>query len=344
MQITAELLENKVIIKKPKDVGRLYNKSHIGKIISGNNLELDLLEAVFLLGEGKILIFKNKKKIDFEKLTKIAAKKISEFEVKYHAFKDLRNRGHAIKLYDKEKNINFYNFNQTFFLSSYSERDLLEIDEATKLVKKIEKKNKEFWLGILDEEGDLTYYNMSILDIKGKNKEHSYEKTKSILLKDRVVIFDKKASEKLHEKEFFGKPFGEGLQLSIVEAIYLQEKNVIEIYSVDDKRITKEDLLKLVKDQQPDIILRYYVFKDLKKRGLLVKTGFKFGAHFRAYSKKPGDTHAEYLVHVVSKGFKSTWAEISRAVRLAHSVNKEIAFAKVDKTKIDYIKFGRLRP
>ena len=77
---------------------------------------------------------------------------------------------------------------------------------------------------------------------------------------------------------------------------------------------------------------------------MLVKTGFKFGAHFRAYTKKPEETHAEYLVHVVPNGFKSTWAEISRAVRLAHSVNKEIAFARVEKNKIDYVKFGRLRP
>jgi tRNA-intron endonuclease len=185
---------------------------------------------------------------------------------------------------------------------------------------------------------------MSLLDIIGHNKEHDFEKTKGLLLKDRVVIFDSNASGNLHNSEFFGKPFGKGLQLSIVESIYLQEKKILDVFSVDDKRITKQDLLNIVKKSQPDINLRFIVFKDLKSRGLLVKTGFKFGAHFRAYTKKPEDTHAEYLVHVVPNGFKSTWAEISRAVRLAHSVNKEIAFARVDKNKIDYVRFGRLRP
>ena len=82
----------------------------------------------------------------------------------------------------------------------------------------------------------------------------------------------------------------------------------------------------------------------MKKNGLIVKTGFKFGSHFRAYTKKPGETHAEYLIHAVNADFKSLWSEISRAVRLAHSVNKEIIFAKVNKNYIDYIKFGRLRP
>ncbi len=344
MQISGELIKDKIIVYKPKDVGRLFNKSHFGKIISENNLELSLLEGVFLLAEGKISIYKNKEKVDFENLTKIAAKKISDFEVKYHAFKDLRNRGHAIKSYEKDENISFYDFNKTFFVSTNSERDLLRIDDALDLIKKVEKKNKELWLGILDEEGDLTYYSMSLLDIKGKNKEHSYRKTNGLMLKDRVVIFDKNASEKLHNNEFFGKPFGEGLQLSIVESMYLQEKDIIDIFTIDRKKLSKQNLLKIIKESQPDIKLRFSVFKDLKKRGLLVKTGFKFGAHFRAYTKKPEETHAEYLVHVVSKGFKSTWAEISRAVRLAHSVNKEIAFARVDKNKIDYIKFGRLRP
>lgn len=344
MQIFGELIDNKIIIKKPKDVGKLYNKSHFGNTISGNKLELDLIEGIFLLEVGKIRIFQNKEELDFEKITKIAAKFISEFEIKYQVFKDLRNRGHAIKLYEKEKNINFFNYNQQFYVSTFSERDLLNIDEARVLIKRVEKKNKELWVGILDEEGDITYYKISMLDIKGKNREHVFQKSKGVLLKDRVVVFDKKASKNLHEKEFYGKPFGEGLQLSIAEAMYLQEKCIIDIQTADDKKLSKEKLLKIVNKLQPDIVLRLDVFKDLKKRGLLVKTGFKFGAHFRAYTTKPVNTHAEYLVHVVNKGFSSTWAEISRAVRLAHSVNKDIVFARVDNGKIDYIKFGRLRP
>ena len=56
MQIFGELIKDNIIIKNPKDVGRLYNKSNFGKPISGNKLELDLLEGIFLLEEGKILI------------------------------------------------------------------------------------------------------------------------------------------------------------------------------------------------------------------------------------------------------------------------------------------------
>ena len=344
MQISGELIDGKIIFKKPKDVGRLHTKSHFGQSLSGNKLQLDLLEGIFLLGEGKIRIFHNKKELDFQKLVKIAAKEVPEFEIKYLSFKDLRNRGYAIKLCEEDATTTFYQFKQQFFVSVFSERDVLDIRATRDLIKDVEKKKKELWFGIVDEEGDITYYEVSLFNIRGITKEHVFSKVQGVLLKDRVVIFDKEVSKDLLEREFFGKPFGDGLQVSLIEASYLSEKGFISIQTADGKKISKEKLEKIIHKLQPDFKSRLIVFKDLKKRGLIVKTGFKFGAHFRAYAKKPDDTHAEYLVHVVDKDFKSIWAEMSRAVRLAHSVNKEIVFARVNNSKIDYIKFGRLRP
>jgi len=157
--------------------------------------------------------------------------------------------------------------------------------------------------------------------------------------KKMVALFDQ-----LLQKEFFGKPFGEMLQLSFVEGLYLLKKHILEIQTTDGTILTEEKCVHLMQKSQPDITQRLVVFQDLKQRGLLVKTGFKFGAHFRAYSKHPEQTHAEYLIHVIEKGFTSIWAEVSRAVRLAHSVNKEFLFACIDGKTIEYIRLGRLRP
>jgi len=344
MQISGKLINDKIIIDKPKDVGRLYNKSHFGEALSKNKLELDLLEGVFLLEEEKIKIYSNSLEVTFDELVKIAIQNINNFEIKYLVFKDLRNRGHAIKLYKEDKKINFYENKKKFMVTTFSERDFLDIDETKKLLKTVKKNDKELWFGIVDEEGDLTYYKVNLLDINGLNKEYVYKKIKGVLLKNRVIIFDKEVSKNLHEKEFYGKPFGKGLQLSLVESMYLFEKGIVDIQKEDGKKISKEKLEKIIFKLQPDFKSRLVVFKDLKNRGLIVKTGFKFGAHFRVYTSKPDDTHAEYLIHVVDKGFRSTWAEVSRAVRLAHSVNKEIIFARVDLDKIDFIVFGRLRP
>ena len=350
MQIFGELVGNQIIVKKQRDSGRLYSRSHFGTLNSKGQVKLDLLEGVFLLGENKIRIFEKKTELDFQTLINFAAQKIPEFEIRYLIFKDLRNRGLAIK-HSNEKQTTFCLFKQKkdekerqCFISAFSERDILDLKETKNLIQDITKKNGELWFAIVDEEGDLTYYSVSLQEMKGDVSEHNYPKGQGILLKNRIVLFGNKLAKSLFQKEFYGKPFGDGLQLSLVEGLYLLEKKVIDISSTQSKKLSQAECKKIIHKLQPDIKPRLLVFSNLKKSGLIVKTGFKFGVHFRAYTKQPDKTHAEYLIHVVDKDFKSIWAEMSRAVRLAHSVNKEIAFARIDGKKIDYIKFGRLRP
>jgi len=350
MNISGELINNHIIIKKSSDIGRLYNKSHIGTLISGNVLQVDLLEGVFLLDEGKMRLFQNKKQINFPQLLMLAAQQVPEFETKYLVYKDLRNRGHAITLCNNDAPVTFRKFKQNHenvpscIIAAFSERDILDIDATKQLIQQVTKKNNALWFALVDEEGDLTYYDVSGIDLAGDNSEQRYPKGKCILLKNRLILFEKKLANQLLQKEFFGKPFGEVLQLSFVEALYLLERSVLEIQTNDGKNLSEAKCINLMQKLQPDIEQRLMVFKDLKQRGLLVKTGFKFGAHFRAYTKQPDKTHAEYLIHVIEKGFTSIWAEISRAVRLAHSVNKEFVFARINNKTIDYIKLGRLRP
>ena len=350
MQISGELIENTIHIQKPKEVGRLFNKSHFGIPLSGNILQLDLIEGVFLLDEQKIRVFQNRKEIGYQDLVTRAAQQIPEFETKFLVFKDLRNRGHAIRSCDGDKPATFVRFKEkkdetpSCFIAAFSERDILDIDATKSLIEKARKKNGTLWFALVDEEGDITYYDVSGIDLKGNIIEQKYPQEIGLLLKNRVIVFDRVLADELLEKEFFGKPFGHGLQLSFVEALYLLERNILSIQSNEGKALSEEHCMKIMQKLQPDIEPRLIVFKDLKHRRLLVKTGFKFGTHFRAYTQQPDKTHAEYLIHVVEKGFTSIWAEISRGVRLAHSVNKEFVFARVDGASVDYIKLGRLRP
>lgn len=349
MEISGELTDHTILIKKATDVGRLYNKSHIGTPLPGNHLSLDLLEGVFLLDEKKMRLFQKREEMDFQTLVTHAAAQIPRFETKYLVFKDLRNRGHPIKL-QKEEPPTFYRFKQkndatpSCFICAFSERDILDIESVTYLVQRLVKKEGVLWFALVDEEGDITYYDVSTIALKGSIPEQQYRKGAGLLLQNRVVLFDASLAKQLLTKEFFGKPFGEGLQLSFVEALYLAQRGMLEIHNANSATLSQSKVLALMKKLQPDIEDRLAVFTDLKHRSMLVKTGFKFGAHFRAYTQQPDQTHAEYLIHVVEKGFTSIWAEISRAVRLAHTVNKEFVFARVDGPQIEYIKLGRLRP
>ncbi|KYK25839.1 hypothetical protein AYK20_04080 [Thermoplasmatales archaeon SG8-52-1] len=344
MQIAGELKKDHIIIEKPKDIGRLYDKSHFGKFIDKNKLKLDLIEGVFLFEEGKIKIKKGSNKIDFETLFSLALKKFQHFEIKYLVFKDLKKRGHSINIYEKDKVITFNQVKNQFYVIAFSERDKLDLNKIKKTIMKVKKDGKALWIAIVDEEGDITYYDASIIDIKGNIKNYKFPKGKCVLIENRGIIFDTKLSKILFEKEFFGKPFGKWLQISFVEALYLYKNNILDISTLKENENSIDKIKNFIYNKQPDINQRLYVYEDLKKRRLIVKTGFKFGSHFRAYTKCPDETHAEYLIHVVSNNFKGIWEEISRAVRLAHSVNKEILLAQISKPKINYIKFGRLRP
>lgn len=351
MQLSGELAENHIVVRRAKDIGRLYNKSHFGKTLAGNVLQLNLLEGVYLLGEQKIKIVDEKTTLSFQELVMRASRLIPSFEMKYLLFKDLRNRGHAIHLCKDENPTTFQKVlsaqeqaTDDVFIKAFSERDVFSIEQTKQLAASMKKRKARLWYGIVDEEGDITYYEISVINPKGKIKTHISAKGKGSMLENRLVLFEKELSEDLLKKEFYGKPFGRGLQLSLVEGLYLAKKDIITIYDLKGNKVSLKKFERSINETQPDINQRLAVFTDLKKRGMLVKTGFKFGAHFRAYTQQPEKTHAEYLIHAVDQSFSSIWAEMSRAVRLAHSVNKEILFAQVTGEEVTYVKIGRLRP
>ena len=65
---------------------------------------------------------------------------------------------------------------------------------------------------------------------------------------------------------------------------------------IDSEDISVENLFKIIRKQGS--FANYIVFRDLRNRGYIVKTGFKYGSEFRLYErgKSPGDGHSNYLV------------------------------------------------
>jgi tRNA-intron endonuclease len=165
----------------------------------------------------------------------------------------------------------------------------------------------------------------------------------AFLKEDRIIIEDKKVASRLNSKSFGKKSSGGRLELSLIEGLYLLERGSI---SVKDGKgdVSAEDIVKIAKED--DFQMRYKVYQDLRERGHIVKTGFKFGAHFRAYGKgKSISDHSKYLVHVVPESEIYSFHEVSRIVRLAHGVKKEILFAVVDdEGDITYYKIERVTP
>jgi tRNA-intron endonuclease len=114
--------------------------------------------------------------------------------------------------------------------------------------------------------------------------------------------------------------------------------------SLSGRKVNLERFKKRAVKFQQDFDLRLKAYDDLRSRGLVVKTGFKYGTHFRVYEDDPEKTHARWLVHVVPEDFQTIWPEMSRAVRLAHGVKKEILFSWMKEGGTQYMRLSRVRP
>lgn len=166
-------------------------------------------------------------------------------------------------------------------------------------------------------------------------------KVEAVLLGTRVVVIDVEAANELYFKRgFYGRFYTvpkpklpdvkKELELSHFDALYLMEKGVLEVRSTSGKPVTREELIAVASSQYENFIDAYAVYKDLRERGYIVKSGLKFGTTFAVYKFGPGIDHAPFLVHVLNYASRLDPLEIVRAGRLSHSVRKRLLLAYRD--------------
>ncbi len=169
------------------------------------------------------------------------------------------------------------------------------------------------------------------------------------LLVNKAVVVE--GFDELDEKAY-GKVTGKRLELSFVESLYLLEKGKINLRK-NGKKVDFNKLLSAGLKLDKRLHEKYVVYSDLRERGLVVKTGFKFGCDFRVYKrgvgvkkgpKGPGE-HTRWIVHVVPEDYTCSFQELSRAVRLAHSIRARMLWAIVDnEDSVTYYEVLRLKP
>jgi len=168
----------------------------------------------------------------------------------------------------------------------------------------------------------------------------------AILARERVLVREPEQIEEL-EKRGYGERDGSHVLLSPEEALYLAEKGELKVEGERGKALGYNELMKHFSKLDKDFPRKYLVFRDLKNRGFCVKTGFKFGSHYRVYARgeKPGTGHAVWLVHCIPEEFVCDFSDVSRAVRLAQNVRKKMIYAVLDKEgDITYYKIERMTP
>ena len=314
----ARLKGERVLVPDEKEASTLYNKGAFGVPQSGGALELDLVESNRLAVEG----------MDAGELLRHASAREESFDIRYVVYRDLRARGFVVK----PSNLTDYNVYPRGALPGRapsrslvrcaSERGSLDADAVVADVERARRHNKTLLLALVDEEGDLTYYEAGVPELKADVTPLPAASFRAHLLADRVVLTDKADARRLFEDGWFGRDVGLALQLSLPEALYLAEAGRLDVEGV-----SVDELRRRAREAEPEFDLRRDLYAALRRAGLVVKTGFKYGTHFRVYEGPPEEEHAPYLVHAIAPGRRVPWPEVSGFVRLAHGVRKRLFFA-----------------
>ncbi|WP_276299515.1 tRNA-intron lyase [Halorussus lipolyticus] len=334
---------------------RYYDSSGYGRPLGGQEIALSRVEAAYLLFKGDL------DSVGGMNFRELLADADDEITTRFLVYADLRDRGFYLSpardgwvdgprstsdfvVYPRGKGP--WDDAVLYQVRVVGERADVPADELGDVV-----------LAVVDEESEITYLETDRADLRGSSETDLPRGVPADLLDDRVLIWD--PPEVLHQRGFYGQSLDDhdggrnrpdALQLSLVEAAYLADEGVISLSGDDegtDAATAVRERGRAVEGQRFD--RRRRIYRALRERGVVPKTGFKFGSDFRTYAdvESADDLgHSECLVRVLPTDHVFSPRDLALDVRLAHGVRKRMVFALVgpDDEITDWISVGRLTP
>lgn len=175
------------------------------------------------------------------------------------------------------------------------------------------------------------------------------------IIDKHVIIWDSEQGSYIYQLGYFGKPVGirkpksprfdRPLELTLLEAAFLQEKDKIAIHLGDGTVVSKEKFIEICEERFPKFEDLYAVFLDLRNKRYIVRPGLKFGTDFAVYRRGPGIDHSPFLISVFPKASRIEPIHLVLSGRLATSVRKRYVIATVlSDQRIRYYVFQWNRP
>lgn len=319
---------------------RLYDARGYGRPLDGNEVALSPVEAAYLLARGDLGT------VDGQGFQPYVESNADAFGPQYLVYADLRSRGFYVApdraewvdAATKDADLVVYARGAgrggeiAHRVQVIGERTSIPAGELGTAV-----------LAVTDEEGEITYFDTDRPEPTGASATDPPAVSGS-LLADRVVCWD--PPEALYGRYFYGQPLGEDetgpIQLSLIEAAAMARRDRLTVASGTQAIL---DRGREVEGDRFDH--RLTVYETLRDRGVVPKTGFKFGADFRTYNAVDSVDdlgHSEALVRVMPRLTTVTPRQLSLYVRLAGGVRKRLLLALVDGDDVAWREIGRLTP
>lgn len=167
--ITGVLMNEKVILENTDEARELYNQSRYGSVLDNGQVQLSLCEALYLIEKGKLLVKDGRgKPYDLERFIKKAKKVEPNFWVRYCVYKNMRNRGYIIKTALKfgadfrvyDRGVKPGEDHAKWIVYPVHEGEALTWYEFAAKNRVAHSTRKRLLIGIVDEEGDVTFYEI----------------------------------------------------------------------------------------------------------------------------------------------------------------------------------------
>ncbi len=344
-----------VHFRDPAESSSVYAKGFFGTLGPEGQLSLDRYEAVYLAEMARIEVHgPGDRPVGWSSIFRRAVRAEPGFPVRYLVYRDLRQRGYVVR--DGPPPVAFavlprggilHKTPSRYWVVALSEREPFDLARIVQLAERAQAARKLLWLGVVDEESDLTYYRLRRPVPNGAVVSAPLAiPTEGWLGDDRLTVHDPAAVDGLGRQLAYGSRVGGRLELSLLEAAYLARTGQLTVRDTKSGRnVPLARLEARARRLDPKFAERLAAYRDLRERRLVVKTGFKYGAHFRAYPRNPEHAHARYLVQALPESHVSTWPEVAGAVRVAQGVRKEFLVASVDRAStVRFLSLERIRP
>jgi tRNA-intron endonuclease len=321
-----------------RDGQALYEQGGFGRR-EKDGLRLAPQEALYLLHRAKIEI----DGYDFDRLLAAFAQAANVLR-SYLVYRDIRERGYAVQTGPHDFRI--FKRGQrpgkgesVYLVRVVSERDPILFSELIHEVTTAHNMRKQYVLAVVDDEDELTYYEVKIQNLPEVSPPLNYPPVAGVPAGKSVMA--KIPVGSAFEQAWFGSRFDElRLLFSPLETLYLASEGILSV-TANEKSLSAEEIFSRACESDREFAHKATVYSDLRKKGYVPKTGYKFGHHFRVYTG--GKVHSEMLVHAMETGAGLPMSTISRSVRLAHSVKKKMLFGCVYSSGIQYVEFARIK-